>query len=356
MHTERYIPEEFIVSFYGKSGTHEFTFNNYKNVLKKPKNSLYDRYRSELKSETVYKNEPNGNYKINSNHYIHLDYFSVVDGVMIEDSRGFVFKISNANFIQLARECTIRNGTIEDECVIGFDKHARPTLVKVGSDFYKEVMKYTSKQNHEFQEKDLVEGKVYRFKNEQHKAYVYLGKHKIKNKRDTFYFEASVVQPKVPQHVFAFVFEDGSVSSQYQSAKVSSIQEEVTLTNGVTTKFENVITHFKNCWQGRVLESVSVEPMTNEEADAVRKCGNETYVVMKYRDGSFHLAVNNGRNYGYGNEYIAPLDPKTMMPFMNDRMKKHWSPSREESAATNSSSNEWHRVTFKFEDPRTIDF
>lgn len=361
MKTEKYIPTEFTCTNYEyvtkQDVIHlhsELSFISNNNKTKYIKDSKKDsEYYKEISSFT-YKNEPSSNFKINSNHYAKLDYFSIVDGVMIEDSRGFVFKIGNANFIQLARECTIRNGIIEDACVLGFDKHARVTLVKVGSSFYNEVVEYTSKQNYDFKEEDLVVGKVYRFKKEQNKAYVYLGKHKFKSKRDTYRFEGSVVQPKVPQHMFAFVYDDGSVSNRYTSAKISSVQEEVSLQ--VKTKMNNILTHFKNDWQGRVITSVSINPMTDEEKTKVSSLGSETYVVMKFLDGSLHLAKNNGRSFNYGNEYICPIDSSTYMPFMSKCMKAGGISTREEDSTINSPDNKWFNVHFTFEDPLSINF
>lgn len=359
MSIEKYIPTEFYKTIYQSAKDPEkykkvveYSFDTAKGRRKHTKNSIYNYTTYTVYKEEVVENTAQSNFKICEMHYTNLDYYSIVDGVYVTDPRGESFKISNANFIQLARECTIRNGTIEDECVVGFNKDGKITLVRVGSSYYNEVMDYTKKQNENIDEKDLKVGSVYIMKQDAYKKYVYLGKHKIKTKPEVWEFLCGISQPKHPQHVFCMLYTDNSIDNRAESFKPTSISHECK-NSKFTMDMKRIIKDFKNSKQGRVLTKIEITKMTEDNKTYYRNSKIDVYTVFKKIDGTYHL----GLKHSYKSEisYICPLD-ENLMPVLTPELKKNsYCYFHSGRAGFHDTDVEFYNCKFYFEDDLSID-
>lgn len=98
-----------------------------------------------------------------------------MEKVRVYDPRGFEFEITTANLLFILQECSsIKGKGLEGQFVYSWDGKDI-VLLPCSSENYQNSLEFTNLQKMKFNKKDLVEGCIYKFKNQTEG--VYLGSH-----------------------------------------------------------------------------------------------------------------------------------------------------------------------------------
>ncbi len=227
------------------------------------------------KSDT-YQNVPITGFTIDRNTYSHADYRSIVDGVIIKDPRGFEFKISIRNFLHLTRHHVIDHGEIKAECILTWSVSGYLTLLSTESDSYKSAVEYTAKQHAIFDPESLEIGKSYNIKKSTD-VFVYLGKHKINTKADTYFLPFNLKPSKQLRPVFYNQDTDEFVTFLLGKNLAGEVDVEA-------QDISELVKRFKNTPEGRTFKEFTFTDVTKD---------NITFNKNGLMDGILGTVYNN---------------------------------------------------------------
>ncbi len=247
--------------------------------------------------------------------------------IRVEDPRGFQFEIPVENFIDIIRECTIKQGIILDEMVIGWEDKVR--LYKVGSDNYNlGIDNFELKGTANVSIKDIKIGSKIRLNNG--KTVEYIGAwHSLVEEgwRD----ETALVLLKnfsIPRTVSTaryFYYKENGVIEKSKSLVVKRIIEEG---HGDIKKAENeLLAHIEDTRKYKTLTLYANEEITSKglqnsyygnDADKVKEIYNKYNLNDR---GNNYLGVDDYRGYARDDVY-AISDKPIKQDFVENLVKE----------------------------------
>ena len=161
-----YIPQQLKVGFQKRKDTYTgklgyVTYIDEKGVLRQEKS--WEDWRDNKIEVLEIENTPQSNFIFNKD-VKRYGYWNSSDKIRIYDSRDFEFEIDTSNMMYILMHSDVSKRDIQEKCVFAWEGK-NLILLPVNSEYYKEAMENTRKQEMKFSTKDLVVGHTYSTKN-----------------------------------------------------------------------------------------------------------------------------------------------------------------------------------------------
>ncbi|MGD9728110.1 MAG: hypothetical protein AB7L09_02520 [Nitrospira sp.] len=222
--------------------------------------------------------------------------------IRIYDPRGFEFEISVENLLfVLEHTSAIQGKGLEGEFVLawgGSGSNCKVMLLPTCSEDYRESSNYTELQTKKVTKKDMVEGAVYRSKDNQ--DYIYLGRHAYHELTGSPYYQDGRQVSSTKLHVFVSV--DGK--STYWTQK-GFTNLAVRLSEEPSPLYADEFDKFMNSFHGSPLAEIIGTPAAIDFTDYYRSRGH--YYLKKggwfYRAEIKYDYGHGAWSYGYGRSH-----------------------------------------------------
>jgi hypothetical protein len=289
------IPKKIKVGFQNRGGTYTgqlayVIYYDAKGKLRSEKS--WEGWRDKAIEPVEFDNEPTTGFVLNKKVG---DYSSRWGGrrawIRIYDQRGFEFEISVENLLFLLEHTSAIQGKgLEGEFVLawgGSGGNSKVMLLPTCSEDYRESSDYTNLQTKKVTKKDMVEGCVYRTK--ENEDVLYLGRHAY-HEMEGYGYNKRMVRNK--KHVFVSV--DGKSTHWIQKGFTKLA---VKLSEEPSPLYADEFENFMNSFHGSQVVEVAGTPAKPVFKDRWSVRGS---YYIKRKDGFHRVEFQWERGYGYG--------------------------------------------------------